>query len=206
MILLSILVSFFLVIGEISKDTVKADSAQIAPNAKNCGVEVKQVEIESTKAPAAEEHKMEAEAKKGIADSVKTIKAEARTQQKEAKKAEKKIDEKEITTQSGLKYIDLKVGAGAEPKKGDKVSVHYTGWLTNGKKFDSSVDRDEPFEFMIGMGQVIKGWDEGVMTMKVGGKRKLIIPPGLGYGSRGAAGVIPPDAVLIFEVELLGIK
>lgn len=114
--------------------------------------------------------------------------------------------EKEITTKSGLKYVDHKVGTGASPKEGRKVVVHYTGTLTNGKKFDSSVDRNEPFEFIIGRGQVIKGWDEGVMTMKVGGKRKLIIPPSLGYGARGAGGVIPPNATLIFEVELLKVR
>ena len=113
---------------------------------------------------------------------------------------------KEITTESGLKYIDEKAGEGESPKTGQTVKVHYTGTLENGKKFDSSVDRGEPFEFKIGIGQVIKGWDEGVITMKVGGKRKLTIPPELGYGMRGAGGVIPPNATLIFDVELLGIK
>jgi FKBP-type peptidyl-prolyl cis-trans isomerase len=111
-----------------------------------------------------------------------------------------------ITTPSGLKYIDLKVGDGATPKTGQIVEVHYTGTLENGTKFDSSRDRNSPFKFKIGVGQVIKGWDEGVGTMKVGGRRQLIIPPDLGYGSRGAGGVIPPNATLIFDVELLGIQ
>jgi peptidylprolyl isomerase len=111
-----------------------------------------------------------------------------------------------VTTPSGLKYSELVVGAGESPKPGQMVTVHYTGTLENGTKFDSSVDRGQPFTFQIGVGRVIKGWDEGVMTMKVGGKRKLIIPPDLGYGARGAGGVIPPNATLIFEVELLGVQ
>jgi FKBP-type peptidyl-prolyl cis-trans isomerase FkpA len=111
--------------------------------------------------------------------------------------------QREITTMSGLKYTDLKVGAGDEAKAGDSVEVHYTGWLTDGKKFDSSVDRGTPFKFKLAKGQVIKGWDEGVQGMKVGGKRKLEIPPELAYGERGAGGVIPPNATLVFEVELL---
>jgi peptidylprolyl isomerase len=111
----------------------------------------------------------------------------------------------EITTPSGLKYTDGVIGDGASPERGKTVTVHYTGTLTNGKKFDSSVDRGQPFSFTIGVGQVIKGWDEGVMSMKVGGKRTLVIPPNLGYGAQGAGGVIPPNAELIFDVELLGV-
>ncbi len=110
------------------------------------------------------------------------------------------------TTASGLQYEEIQAGTGVQPKKGDVVQVHYTGWLTNGTKFDSSRDRGEPFEFKLGAGRVIKGWDEGVATMKVGGKRKLVLPPDLAYGSRGAGGVIPPNAELVFEVELLGIQ
>jgi peptidylprolyl isomerase len=110
-----------------------------------------------------------------------------------------------VTTPSGLKYVDEKLGDGAAPQKGKRVTVHYTGTLTDGKKFDSSRDRGQPFKFVIGVGQVIAGWDEGVMSMKVGGKRKLIIPANLGYGARGAGGVIPPNAELHFDVELLGV-
>jgi FKBP-type peptidyl-prolyl cis-trans isomerase FkpA len=111
-----------------------------------------------------------------------------------------------IKTPSGLVIEELVVGSGAAAAAGQKVSVHYTGWLTDGKKFDSSKDRGEPFAFPLGRGQVIRGWDEGVAGMKVGGKRKLTIPPGLGYGARGAGGVIPPNATLVFEVELLALS
>jgi len=109
-------------------------------------------------------------------------------------------------TGSGLKYVDEVVGTGESPSPGKFVRVHYTGRLENGTKFDSSVDRGQPFEFPIGVGRVIKGWDEGVMTMKVGGKRKLIIPPDLGYGAFGAGDRIPPNSTLIFDVELLGVR
>jgi FKBP-type peptidyl-prolyl cis-trans isomerase len=108
-------------------------------------------------------------------------------------------------TSSGLEYIDLTVGTGTVAVSGKNVAVHYTGWLTNGKKFDSSVDRGQPFQFSLGAGKVIKGWDEGVAGMKIGGKRKLIIPPNLGYGTRNM-GSIPPNSTLIFEVELLGVQ
>ena len=111
----------------------------------------------------------------------------------------------QVTTASGLIIEELVVGEGAEATAGQQVSVHYTGWLTNGTKFDSSKDRNDPFEFALGARHVIAGWDEGVQGMKIGGTRKLTIPPELGYGARGAGGVIPPDATLVFEVELLGL-
>jgi peptidylprolyl isomerase len=117
---------------------------------------------------------------------------------------------KSVTTSSGLQIIDTKVGTGASPKQGQTAVVHYTGWLyengAKGEKFDSSVDRGQPFEFPVGQGRVIKGWDEGVASMKIGGKRTLIVPPLLGYGQRGAGGAIPPNATLMFDVELLGVK
>ncbi len=117
---------------------------------------------------------------------------------------------KPVVTSSGLQMIDTTAGTGASPKQGQTAVVHYTGWLynngTKGNKFDSSVDRGKPFEFPVGQRRVIPGWDEGVATMKVGGKRTLIIPPALGYGAQGAGGVIPPNATLMFDVELLGVK
>jgi FKBP-type peptidyl-prolyl cis-trans isomerase FkpA len=112
----------------------------------------------------------------------------------------------EVSMPDGLKYTDDQIGTGAEAQRGKTVVVHYTGWLTDGTKFDSSKDRNQPFSFPLGGGQVIKGWDEGVAGMKVGGKRTLTIPPDLGYGARGAGGVIPPNATLKFEVELLDVK
>jgi FKBP-type peptidyl-prolyl cis-trans isomerase FkpA len=112
----------------------------------------------------------------------------------------------EKITDSGLKYEDVVEGDGAEAIAGQQVSVHYTGWLLDGDKFDSSLDRDVPFSFALGKGMVIRGWDEGVAGMKVGGKRKLTIPPQLGYGATGAGGVIPPNATLVFEVELLSVS
>ena len=126
------------------------------------------------------------------------------------KAGQKEGESKMQKSPTGLQYEDVKVGTGAQPKTGQTCVMHYTGWLwengAKGKKFDSSVDRGQPFEFALGQGRVIKGWDEGVASMKVGGKRNLLIPPSLGYGARGAGSVIPPNATLLFEVELLGIK
>jgi peptidylprolyl isomerase len=133
-------------------------------------------------------------------------------QSKKAAKSDKKADGptavtgKPITTTSGLEYWDIKKGSGKLAEKGKKVSVHYTGWLTNGKEFDSSRDAGEPIQFDLGTGQVIKGWDEGIAGMKVGGKRQLRISPALGYGARGAGSAIPPNATLVFDVELMGVK
>ncbi len=131
--------------------------------------------------------------------------------QKEAKpvqeqSTEPKASSEAVTTASGLSYTDMVKGTGAAPTSGKNVTVHYTGVLENGTKFDSSVDRGQPFVFRIGAGEVIPGWDEGVISMKVGGKRKLVIRPNLAYGSAGAGGVVPPNATLIFEVELLDVE
>jgi len=146
---------------------------------------------------------------KPTAEQKSMTKEETMTKQKAPVKTDRptQIDpEKFVTTPSGLKYYDIVVGTGETAKSGNIVEVHYTGWLTDGKRFDSSVLRGKPFSFPLGQGRVIRGWDEGVAGMKVGGIRQLIIPPELAYGKRGAANVIPPDATLIFEVQLLGIK
>ena len=143
----------------------------------------------------------------GLEGAEPVAEAPAEEPKEEATDEAKPQEEGEMTTtESGLKYTDLKVGDGASPEKGKTVVVHYTGTLDDGTKFDSSLDRNEPFSFAIGMGEVIPGWDEGVMSMKVGGKRKLVIPPDLAYGESGAGGVIPPNATLTFEVELLEVK
>lgn len=134
----------------------------------------------------------------------------AKLAQEAKPKAKKKVSVLEMMeptkTKSGLQFLDLKPGSGKIPSRGQTVVVHYTGWLKDGTKFDSSLDRGRPFKFILGKGQVIKGWDEGLSTMQVGGKRKLFIPPHLGYGVRGAGGTIPPNADLVFEVELLGVE
>jgi len=145
----------------------------------------------------------------GVAAVLWTAPASAQEKTNPPASAEKK-ESKMIKTPSGLEYEDTKVGTGESPKTGQTCVMHYTGWLwvngAKGQKFDSSLDRGQPFQFPLGQGRVIKGWDEGVATMKVGGKRTLLIPPQLGYGARGAGGVIPPNATLLFEVELLGVK
>lgn len=145
------------------------------------------------------------EAKKAAKAEARAAKADAKADTKSDTKSNKGAS-KVITTPSGLQYIDTQEGTGPSPQKGKQVTVHYTGTLaSNGQKFDSSLDRHEPFSFVIGVGMVIPGWDEGVMSMKVGGKRKLMIPSKLGYGARGAGGVIPPNADLNFDVELLSV-
>jgi FKBP-type peptidyl-prolyl cis-trans isomerase FkpA len=140
-----------------------------------------------------------------IAQSTTTAKQPTVTH-KPAASGPTKVTGDPVKTPSGLEYWDIKVGTGAEAKSGQHVKVHYTGWLTNGKKFDSSVGTGKPFEFMLGAGQVIKGWDEGVAGMKVGGKRQLRIPPQLAYGAAGYPGAIPPSSTLIFDVQLVDVK
>jgi peptidylprolyl isomerase len=141
------------------------------------------------------------------ANATLTFEVELVSIQPGAPSAPTEVDEADyVTTDTGLKYYDLEVGDGPTPEAGQGVAVHYTGWLVDGTKFDSSLDRGQSFVFVLGDGQVIAGWDEGVASMKVGGKRQLVIPPELGYGARGAGGVIPPDATLIFEVELLAVR
>ena len=132
--------------------------------------------------------------------------AQTATTHKPAATGPTKVTGEPTKTASGLEYWDIKVGTGAVAQSGQQVKVDYTGWLTNGKKFDSSVGTGHPFEFMLGAGQVIKGWDEGVAGMKVGGKRQLRIPPDLAYGTKGYPPVIPPDSTLVFDVQLLGVK
>ncbi|TFH66008.1 MAG: FKBP-type peptidyl-prolyl cis-trans isomerase [Candidatus Zixiibacteriota bacterium] len=161
--------------------------------------ETKADTTKATTAVKAAETPKEVKADVTVKDTTKATSA-TRTEMAKARKMEKQDT---VTTASGLQYIDIKVGNGFTPKAGQTVEVHYTGWLTDGKKFDSSKDRNTPFSFPLAKGRVIKGWDEGLSTMKVGGVRKLIIPPALGYG---AGGVIPPNATLVFEVEFLGVK
>lgn len=180
-----------------------AQPAKAAEAAKAGGTETVEVELaKKTPPPPAASGEKAPEANKVDGDQAK--KAEEQVKAGDAEKP-KEGGSDMVTTASGLKYIDKVVGTGKSPTSGRKVKVHYTGKLNdeNGQKFDSSVDRGQPFEFVIGMGQVIRGWDEGVAGMKVGGKRYLYIPANLGYGQRGAGGVIPPNAQLWFEVDLL---
>lgn len=181
------------------KEKDKANYAVIIAELETARAELSQIKAEYTKVKA---------------DLAKTtIELENTKKELEQKREEiskmntaKPASENIITTATGLQYVDQIIGTGAEAKSGMNVSVHYTGWLTNGTKFDSSKDRGQPFEFQLGAGRVIRGWDEGVAGMKIGGKRKLTIPSELGYGARGAGNIIPPNATLVFEVELLGLK
>ncbi|QQE65460.1 peptidylprolyl isomerase [Leptolyngbya sp. BL0902] len=167
--------------------------AQISPGAKDA------VAANLTSAPVVETSPVATEAPVQIAQAAADLTLD------DSETPATMTDETPITTESGLQYVDIVEGTGAMPQAGQRVTVHYTGTLEDGTKFDSSRDRGRPFTFQIGVGQVIKGWDEGVGTMRVGGQRKLVIPSELGYGSRGAGGVIPPNATLIFDVELLRI-
>jgi FKBP-type peptidyl-prolyl cis-trans isomerase len=190
--------------NKVKEEVVPADSAlkAVTANVDTSAVEkatpeqdIGKVEAATTTSKTVKEKKMNKKA---------TSSAEADIVAKETKLTKNKGEM--IMTKSGLQYQVLTVGSGTEAKSGDNVSVHYTGWLIDGTKFDSSVDRNQPFDFTVGVGQVIKGWDEGVTGMKVGEERMLIIPPELGYGTRGAGGVIPPNATLKFKVELLKIN
>ena len=156
-------------------------------------------------APKSEAIAAELITKPTIADIVSSVVVKETTKLMAPIAGKKTVDENLITTASGLQYVELVEGTGAQPVAGQTVVVHYTGTLTDGNKFDSSRDRNQPFSFKIGAGQVIQGWDEGLATMKIGGRRKLVIPAKLGYGDRGAGGVIPGGATLIFDVELLKI-
>ena len=193
---------------EAAKAPEKVDPKSDAAKPVGGVVEAKSAEAKPADAPKPAEAAPEAKpAEAKPADATKPVDPAAKEPAKAPAATEPAAEGgKEVETPSGLKYVDVVVGTGASPVAGRSVKVHYRGTLTDGKEFDSSYGRNEPFVFTIGVGQVIKGWDEGVMSMKVGGKRKLTIPANLGYGARGAGGVIPPNATLLFDVELLEVK